>query len=130
MAKDKSAKKSRVTTITFWVTTALVALLFGFSGGVSAFQPPDHTQIMLDLGYPGYFIFWLGIAKILGVLAFLQPKFPKLKEWAYAGFTFDLIGALVSMINSGQPVSMYFPLFIFLAILGLNYFLNEKRTAG
>ena len=57
-----------------------------------------------DLGYPIYFIPFIGIAKLLGVLAILIPGFPRIKEWAYAGLMFDLIGATYSIIaNGGKP---------------------------
>jgi hypothetical protein len=56
----------------------------------------DHHQGLALLAYPPYMLAVLGTAKILGAIALVVPKFPRLKEWAYAGFVFDLIGAIWS----------------------------------
>ena len=62
---------------------------------------PDAVAFITQLGYPVYFIPFIGVAKVLGSIAIVVPRFPKLKEWAYAGLTFDLIGAVYSnlMVN-------------------------------
>jgi len=80
-----------------------------------------------ELGYPRYFIPFIGAAKVLGVLAVLLPISPRVKEWAYAGLVFDLIGATFSIIAIGKPdwIFMLFP--IFLAI-GSYVFYHKKRT--
>jgi len=66
---------------------------------------------MTHLGYPKYFTPFIGVAKILGVIAILIPAFPRIKEWAYAGLAFDLIGALYSNIANGDAnVKMLFML--------------------
>ena len=57
-----------------------------------------------SLGYPAYFVTILGTWKVLGGLAILAPRTPRLKEWAYAGIAFDLTGAAFSHISVGQPV--------------------------
>jgi hypothetical protein len=68
------------------------------------------------LGYPVYFIPFIGVAKLLGVVAILIPGYPRIKEWAYAGFFFDLIGATYSIISLGAPPANW----IFMALpLGL-----------
>jgi uncharacterized membrane protein YphA (DoxX/SURF4 family) len=59
---------------------------------------PAGTDSLAHLGYPMYFLTLLGIAKILGVIVVLSPRLPLLKEWAYAGFTFMMIGAIYSHI--------------------------------
>ena len=71
------------------------------------------------LGYPQYLIPLLGLAKLLGALALINPWFPKLKEWAYAGFTFTLVGAIWSHISTNTPFTS--PL-VFLLLLALSYF--------
>ena len=67
-----------------------------------------HVQQNVDgivrLGYPPYLLTILGFWKILGGTAILLPRFPLLKEWAYAGIAFDLTGAAVSNAASGMPV--------------------------
>jgi uncharacterized membrane protein YphA (DoxX/SURF4 family) len=87
---------SRARTIGYWVLTALVALAFLTGGALDAARGPDVRAIMSHLGYPPYFALILGIWKVAGGLAILAPRFPRLKEWAYAGMFFDLSGAVVS----------------------------------
>jgi len=86
---------------------------------------PDAVTFMNTLGYPKYIIPFLGVAKLLGVIAILVPGFPKLKEWAYAGLFFDLAGACYSGYSTGgfqwQLLIMILPFsFLFLSrYLGL-----------
>ena len=87
---------SRARAIGYWVVTALVALAFLTGGAFDAARGPDVRAIMSHLGYPSYFALILGIWKVLGGLAVLAPRLPRLKEWAYAGMFFDLSGAAVS----------------------------------
>ena len=84
--------------IIYWISTILLALLMLSSAIPSIINGPDSIKIMTThLGYPLYFTPFLGVAKLLGVIALFVPGFPKIREWAYAGFTFDLIGALYSL---------------------------------
>ena len=88
--------------IAYWTTTILVALPIG-SGGVSQvmqYRANPHG-VVLELGYPLYFFAILGVWKVLGAIAILAPRFPRLKEWAYAGIFFDLTGAAVSCAAVG-----------------------------
>jgi uncharacterized membrane protein YphA (DoxX/SURF4 family) len=79
--------------VAYWVTTGLVASSM-LSGGVThVLHVPASVEAFVHLGYPLHFVTLLGIWKILGALALLAPKLPRLKEWAYAGITFDLTGA-------------------------------------
>jgi uncharacterized membrane protein YphA (DoxX/SURF4 family) len=90
--------------IGYWVTTGLLALVL-LSGGVfDIAQPKDVADIFTHLGYPLYFGALLGVWKVLGGIAILAPKFPRLKEWAYAGAFFDLSGAVVSHIARGDSI--------------------------
>lgn len=71
------------------------------------------TEDMARLGYPFYFLSFLGVWKILGAVAILVPRFPRVKEWAYAGMTFDLTGAVVSRAVSGDAAfSVVIPLVV------------------
>ena len=84
---------------------------------------------MLHLGYPLYFLYLLGISKVLGVLAIAYNKYKKLKEWAYAGFTIDIISASLSFAFVGDPLSAaIFPLII-LAVMFLSYYFWKKKEA-
>ncbi|ABF42576.1 conserved hypothetical protein [Candidatus Koribacter versatilis Ellin345] len=86
----------------YWASTVLAALLFmvpglGLLGRVSHF-----TDDMAHLGYPLYFLTFLGAWKVLGALAILAPGIPRVKEWAYAGMIFDLSGAMISRAVMGD----------------------------
>lgn len=92
------------TNIFYWVFTGLLAFLMLGSAIPDIISHPVAIKGMHeDLGYPVYFIPFIGVAKFLGVVAILTPGFHKLKEWAYAGFTFDLIGATYSIFMAGKP---------------------------
>jgi len=91
-------------TIAYWTMTILVALPIG-SGGIAqvARLPQNVDGFVRVLGYPLYFVTVLGIWKVLGAIAILAPRFPRLKEWAYAGIFFDLTGAAASWVAVGGP---------------------------
>jgi hypothetical protein len=88
--------------IAYWATTILVALPIG-SGGIAQmaqFRANPHGVVPV-LGYPTYFFAILGFWKLLGAIAILAPRLPRLKEWAYAGIFFDLTGAAASCAAVG-----------------------------
>jgi hypothetical protein len=91
-------------TIAYWITTALVA--FSMSGGIAqmARVPGVVDGFVRILHYPLYFVVILGFWKAAGAIAILVPRFPRLKEWAYAGIFFDLTGAAVSNAAVGGSV--------------------------
>ena len=98
---DSSAPTSRRHMIAYWVTTALVVFELGLGGAWDVLQVPQVRELMDHLGYPHYFLVILGTWKLLGAAALLIPRFPRLKEWAYAGAIFDLTGAVASLFASG-----------------------------
>ena len=108
--------KSKAKSIVYWTMTILVALSIG-SGGIAQLA---HMKENVDgfthvLGYPPYFVTVLGVWKVLGVIAILVPRFPRLKEWAYAGIFFDLTGAAASWAaigGSGEAFHILAPLII------------------
>jgi uncharacterized membrane protein YphA (DoxX/SURF4 family) len=71
------------------------------------------------LGYPMYFFAILGLWKVLGAIAILVPRFPRLKEWAYAGIFFDLTGAAASVAAVGGYGAYAFHVIAPLVIAGL-----------
>lgn len=84
--------------------------------------------MITHLGYPAYFLTILGIWKMLGVVVVLIPKFPQLKEWAYAGFFFAMSGAIFSHIAVGDPIKAIFPALLLLILTALSwYFRPENR---
>ncbi|MEL6899158.1 MAG: DoxX family protein [Planctomycetota bacterium] len=80
-------------TIFYKTLTALFCLAMGAAGVFNLIRFEGQQQSITGLGYPVYLMSILGVAKILGVIALFIPRMPLLKEWAYAGFTFDLLGA-------------------------------------
>jgi hypothetical protein len=93
---------TRARSIVYWTMTILVALPIG-SGGVGQliqYWANPHGTVPV-LGYPLYFFAILGFWKILGAIAILVPRYPRLKEWAYAGIFFDLTGAAASCAAVG-----------------------------
>ncbi|WP_295676302.1 DoxX family protein [uncultured Mucilaginibacter sp.] len=116
--------------IIYWVSTILILLLMLWSAIGSFMKNPDAAKMMAQMGYQAYVFHFLAVAKILGIIAILTPGFPRLKEWAYAGFTFDLIGATYSMYATGFPVTNWAPMFIFIAILAVSYIYYHKRVAA
>ena len=85
----------------YWGTTALLALEL-VVGGVWDVLRVQQVRVVIDrLGYPAYFLVILGVWKLLGAIAVIVPRFPLLKEWAYAGVVFNLTGALASNVASG-----------------------------
>ena len=113
--------------ILYWVFTALLVILMLLSAIPSILNNPDSAKFMVHLGYPPYFGRYLGVAKILGIIAILVPGFPRIKEWAYAGFTFDLISALYSFIAVGDPVKSWILFPLFFIILAGSYIYYHKR---
>lgn len=96
----------------YWTFTLLFVVPMIASGiGYSAAVPPI-VKGMAQLGFPFYLIRFLGAAKLLGAAAILSDKFPRLKEWAYAGFTFNLVGAAYSHLCSGEGPKALIPLVI------------------
>jgi uncharacterized membrane protein YphA (DoxX/SURF4 family) len=85
------------------------------------------VEMIKHLGYPAYLLTLLGIWKILGVVAVLVPKFPLLKEWAYAGFFFAMSGAIFSHIASGDPVSKIFPALLLLTLTVVSWYFRPAN---
>ena len=72
-------------------------------GGVWDLLRVQQARVLIErLGYPPYFLTILGIWKLLGAVALAVPRFPRLKEWAYAGVLFDLTGAVASLVAAGM----------------------------
>jgi uncharacterized membrane protein YhaH (DUF805 family) len=114
------------TNILYWIFTCLFAALMLFSAIPDVFSNPVAVKGMHgELGYPVYFIPFIGVAKLLGVIAILVQRFPRLKEWAYAGLFFDLIGATYSIAAIGKPDWTFMILPIGLGIM--SYVLYQKR---
>jgi uncharacterized membrane protein YphA (DoxX/SURF4 family) len=95
-----AATASRGRYIAYWVTTVLIAAESVLGGLWDILQIPYVRADLANLGYPAYFLIIIGVLKLLGAVAVLVPRFPRLKEWAYAGMFFDYTGAVGHGIES------------------------------
>ena len=107
--------------IIYWISTLWLALGMTSTGIVQLLKVEEEVDRMTHLGYPAYLLTILGVAKILGVVAVLIPKFPLLKEWAYAGFFFNMLGAIFSHLAAGSPLSDIFPPLLLLALTAISW---------
>ena len=94
--------------IIYWIATIWLSLGMLSTGIVQLLKTEDEVNKMTELGYPLYFLTIIGVWKILGVVAILIPKFPLLKEWAYAGFFINMSGAIISHLMSGSEAKEIF----------------------
>lgn len=85
--------------------------------------------MLQHIGFGPHIMPFLGVLKILGVITLLVQRFPRLKEWAYAGFTFDLLGAMYSFIAVNDPVAMWAPIPVLLLLLFGSYIYWHKKWA-
>ncbi|HZZ20663.1 MAG TPA: DoxX family protein [Opitutaceae bacterium] len=116
--------------IAYWIATVLFAAFMAFDAYAYLSHSPKMVAALASLGYPSYFINILGTAKVLGVVAILAPGTRRLKEWAYAGFTFTFIGAFFSHMSTGQQKESIMPL-VALVIMVASYLLRppDRRIA-
>lgn len=114
--------------ITYWVIT--VCTLIGFLlSAVNELIPSQKTFVETTelLGYPAYFLTLLGAAKLIGIIVLLIPKYNRLKEWAYAGFTIDCIAAFWSLNAIGNPMGSIKSVVVLLFVLLSYYFLRKMQ---
>jgi len=108
-----STNCSRRRIIAYWVTTVIIAAEFVVGGVMDILRLPPFFAILEHLGYPGYFSVILGVWKVLGAVAVLAPRFPRLKEWAYVGMFFSMTGAAASHLAiSDPPLTLVAPIIL------------------
>jgi hypothetical protein len=112
-----------------WIVTGLMAALMLLSAAPDVLRIPGAVAVFKHLGYPPYLLLLLGTAKILGVAAVLSPGPARLKEWAFAGLTFDLTGALYSHLSVGDPPSAWMAAAIGLALVAASYIAYRSRPS-
>lgn len=113
--------------IIYWIATVWLALGMFSTGIVQLLKlQPDAELMVTRLGYPGYLLTLLGVWKILGVIAVLVPKFPLIKEWAYAGFFFAMSGAVFSHIVMGDGFGEIFPPVLLLSLTVVSWYLRPE----
>ena len=119
------------TTTLYWIFTGLFGAFMMFTAIPNIISEAESVTFITQLGYPTYFVPFIGVAKALGVIAVLIPGFPRIKEWAYSGLFFDLISAVYSMIAvHGVDPSMAFMLLPFILGALSYYFYHKKLEEG
>lgn len=113
--------------IIYWIATIWLSLGMLSSAIVQLLKMEEEIAFIIELGYPVYFLTLLGILKILGVVTLLIPRFPLLKEWAYAGFSFAMVGAAYSHIASGTTNEIFPSLFLLTLTIVSWYFRPSDR---
>ena len=116
----------------YWLFTLLFAALMGITAIPDVLMQKEAVVFIKALGYPEYFIFFIGVAKVLGSIAILVPGLRRLKEWAYAGLVFDLIAAIYSIVKT-QPLDasitfLLLPLLLF--ALSYTYYHKLLKEGG
>jgi hypothetical protein len=120
----------KTTKILYWVFTILICGLMLFSAYGTFANNPGGADLAKQIQFPLYIFKFLAVAKILGVIAILVPGFRRLKEWAYAGFFFDLAGATYAFIASGFAVAQWAPMLIFIGLLFGSYITYHKKLTA
>ena len=116
------------TKLLYWIITGLFSAFMLFSAVPDILVLPEAVTFLAHLGYPKYIVPFLGVAKLLGIIAILIPGFPRLKEWAYAGLFFDLLGATYSGIVTDGPQPQALFMLLPFTLLFLSYFLYHKKS--
>ncbi|MBX3238986.1 MAG: DoxX family protein [Chitinophagaceae bacterium] len=108
--------------IIYWTATIFLSTGMLAGGIQQMLQIGGYNEIVTSLGYPLYLLSIIGVWKILGVIAILIPKFPLLKEWAYAGFFFVMSGAFISHLTVGQPFTEAIPSLTLLVVIVISWY--------
>ncbi len=115
--------------IIYWISTVWLSLGMFSTGLTQLLKQKESVGVVVNLGYPEYFLDIIGVWKILGVIAILIPKYPLLKEWAYAGFIFCMSGAIYSHFKMNSAAFDFFgpSLLIVLSIVSWYYRPAERK---
>lgn len=121
---------SRKNKIIYWISTIWLALGMLSTGIVQLLKMKEEVTMMTNLGYPVYLLTILGVWKILGVIVVLIPKFPLLKEWAYAGFFFAMSGAVISHLVQGNGAKDFFGPTLLLILIFVSWYFRpaDRKT--
>ncbi len=112
--------------IGYWVSLVLFSAAMGFGGVADLMKNPEIMDSLKKLGYPEYVALILGFWKICGVIAILVPGIGLVKEWAYAGFFFDLTGASASHAMVQDDLAKVMIPLVILAIGGCSWMLRPE----
>src|ERR1700716_3821253 len=123
--------RSNAKTIAYWLVTIFGPASFVIGGYLHLTRDPQVMATLAHLGYPAYFATILGVWKLLGAIVIVVPGFPRVKEWAYAGFFFDLTGAAATRAFVGDGVADTVAPLLFLALVMASRALGPaRRTSG
>jgi hypothetical protein len=125
------ANPHRAQLVAYWITTVLGPASFVIGGVLFLSRAEQPLSQLTHLGYPAYLLYILGVWKILGAIAVVVPGLPLLKEWAYAGFFFELSGAAASHALAGDGPSQIAQPLVFLALVVASWWLRpaSRRIA-
>jgi uncharacterized membrane protein YphA (DoxX/SURF4 family) len=107
-------------TVIYWISTGLLVAGSALAAFAYLSGSPQAVQGFAHVGYPQQLRIILGIAKLLGGITLVVPGWPKLKEWAYAGFTFTWIAAIVAHYLAKDGMTAFTPL-LFIVLLFVSY---------
>jgi hypothetical protein len=120
--------------IIYWIATLWLASGMLSTGVLQLFKAqaegalaPPGVYGITHLGYPIYFLTILGVWKVLGIAALLAPKFPLLKEWAYAGFFFIMSGAIFSHLAVHDPLNEIIPSLLLLILTVVSWYFRPAE---
>ncbi len=120
-------KKNKIN-LAYWITLMILSIGFLFSAIPSILKLPYAVEYFTNvLKLPEYLLFFTGIIKLLGLVVLYVPGFPRLKEWVFAGFAFNLLGAWYCNVAALHSYTAGIPVVIYLAILFLLYYLYERK---
>ncbi len=122
-----SSKRNR---IIFWISTALFCAFMSTSTIPNILSSPEWVEVFKQLGYPSYMLPFIGIAKLLGIIALLVPGFPRIKEWAYAGMFFDLTGAVYSGLSVGGFHPQMLVMLVPFVLGAISYVFHHRMLSG
>ncbi len=131
LTEDRHAALPRRRMIMYWVATVFVAAPAAIAGAMDILRIQPIFSQLLQLGYPAYFGSILGVWKLLGALALLAPRYPRVKEWAYAGMFIDYTAAVASYVAVGaaSPSNLSGPV-ISIAFLAASWALRPLARRG
>jgi uncharacterized membrane protein len=111
---------------TYRILTIVFALLMLMDGSAGVVKEKTGQEVMNHLGYPIYIMVITGAFKILGAIAILQNKYKTIKEWAFAGFAINFIGAFASRAFMGDAIGLLIPPLVVLAVMFVVYYFWKK----
>ena len=126
-----SAASFRGRTVAYWVITVVLAFALLSGGAAELAHRRENVEGIMLLGYPAYLVTIIGFWKVLGGITLLAPRFPRLKEWAYAGIFFNMTGAAASHAVRGDAAWHVIVTLVFAVLAVASWALRpESRTLG